>query len=206
MKLLGQITALAFGVLFLGALAYGAYLAYAWFVALFAELDSQVAAVTAIACVVVLAAAWLVARSARGAARDRKAFAVREERAATYQLFVDYWVNALSAPPGAQEPSAAERADKLRTLERLLALYGTAAVMRAHSTLVTLERDKGARHPELRKQLGEALVALRKDLGVETPPNLEQDLRRLLLPAMDERRATTDDGSARISPLLTPHS
>jgi hypothetical protein len=68
-------------------------------------------------------------------------------------------------------------------------LYGAQAVIRAHTRLRDLER--GGRHADVRTGFGEALVAIRKDLGADTPHDAAHDLERLLLPAADARAGAT---------------
>lgn len=190
MRLIGRIVTVLFGISLLGAVGVGAYLALQYLVAAFAGLDPQVATVTGVACLVVLTAAWMIAHGTNAASRRSKAIALREEKAATYQLFVDFWENVLRQG-WARDKRPADLFDRLQALDRLLALYGGAAVIKAHTALRSLERDKGAQHPDVRARFGEALVVVRKDLGADTPHNTAHDLERLLLPALDAGRGTT---------------
>lgn len=205
MKILGQIIAVMIVVLLLGGAGYGIYLGAAFAQSLAASLDPQVAAVTAIGGGVALVAAWIVAHSVRAAGRAGKALAVREEKAATYQLFVDFWANAVRAAPTAARAGAIERADKQQTLERLLALYGDAAVIAAHAELRALERERDARHPSARERLGEALLAIRRDLGTDRRGDRAQDLERLLLEP-DAAVAASSERREAMSPLFAPRS
>lgn len=175
MKLTGKIVAVLLGTSLLGAMGFAAYLAFQTIVALFASLDSEVATVTGIACLVALTTAWGIARSLRAAVRQGKAMALREEKAATYQLFVDYWESRLG-----QGQARKDSPENLKMLDRLLALYAAPAVIRAHTRLRDLDRD--GRHAEVRTGFGEALVAIRKDLGADTTRELARELERLLLP------------------------
>ncbi len=185
MKLIGRIIAVLFGISLLGAMGFGACLALQHLITLFARLDAQVASVTEIAGAVALTAAWVIARGIRAASRQSKAIALREEKAATYQLFVDFWENLLRQGRARTDRLPADLSEKLQVLDRLLALYGGKAVIKAHTALRGLERDKGVQHPDVRAWLGEALVAIRKDLGADTPRNTVHELERLLLPALD---------------------
>jgi len=175
MNAFGKTLALVVGLALLGAIGYGAWVAFHTIVALFGALDPEVATVTGIACLVALSAAWWIARSLRSAIRQSKAMALREEKSAAYQLFVDYWQSRLAGTARSDGP------EKLKMLERLLALYGAQSVIRAHTTLRDLERDE--RHAEVRGGFGEAVLAIRKDLGADTPGGAAQELERLLLPA-----------------------
>jgi len=187
MKLIGKTFAVLAGLSLLGAMAFGAYFAFQCVVALFAGLDPQVANVTAIACFVALAAAWWIARAVRAAIRQGKAMTVRDERTAAYQLFVDYWENRLRVEQTQTDRLPAGLSEKLQVLDRLLALYGGASVIRAHTRLRDLAREGRGQQSDLRAGFGEALIAIRKDLGADTPSDLAQDLERLLLPAPDVR-------------------
>src|SRR5262245_39246062 len=168
---LGKTVALVVVLALLGAMGFGTYLAFQTIVALFAALDPQVATVTGIGCLVALVATWWIERGVRSAVRQGRTTALREEKSTTYQIFVDYWQDRLGE--GHSRPDAPEN---LKTLERLLALYGAQSVIKAHAAL------GGAQHGELRARFGEALVAIRKDLGANVPRQLTQDLERLLLP------------------------
>jgi hypothetical protein len=68
-------------------------------------------------------------------------------------------------------------------LDRLLALYGAARVIRAHTALRELEREKGTQDPAVRSGFAALLVDIRGDLGAEASRNLAATLERLLLPA-----------------------
>ena len=137
--------------------------------------------VTGIACVVVLAASWWIARAIRAASQQSKALTLRDEKTATYQLFVEFWENLLRQKLARSD----QFSDKLKVLERLLALYGGAGVVKAHTALRDKERDKGAQHADVRALLGEALAAIRSDLGVDTPRHIAGALEQLILPACD---------------------
>src|SRR4051812_48520873 len=100
-----------------------------------AALHGDVANVTFVACAVVLAAAWWISRAVVGAGRRTRAATLREEQAATYQLLLDYWLNRAERPTSRVGAQAAEFEGKVQALERLLAIYGNAAVIAAHTRL-----------------------------------------------------------------------
>lgn len=182
------------GLAMLAALGYACWLAIGAIVDVFAGLDRELANLTALACVVALTAAWIIARGGLGPSdKRRKAEALREEKAATYQLFVDYWESLLRRGRTQSDQIPVDLAGKLHVLERYLALYAGGAVMRAHTALRELERDKGTNHPDVRARLCDALIAIRKDLGAEVPPDAIQELERLLLPPAP---GTTDASAA----------
>ena len=176
MNLIGKIVAMLLGISLLVAIGIGAWLMFQGVVALFAGLDPEVATVTGIACLIALASAWWIARSLRTAMNQSKAMALREEKTAAYQLFVDYWKERLRAP------ARTDLTEKLQLLDRLLALYGAAAVIKAHTALRDLEREGRAQHSDLRARFGEALVAIRRDLGADAPGGTARELERLIFP------------------------
>ena len=197
MKLIGQMVALLFGVSLLAATGFGVYLGLQYVVALFAALDPQVASVTGIGCVVALTAAWGVSRGLRTAIRESKAMTLREEKTATYQLFVDFWKNLLRQERASTDPLPADLSERLQLLDRLLALYGAAAVIKAHTALRALQQ---ARNQDLRPQFAKALVEIRKDLGSDSL--VAEELRQLLLPASGEADSETVPADPRIGEAL----
>ena len=206
MKLIGHIVASLFGFALLGSLGFGTYLALEYIVALFADLDRQVATVTGIGSMVALAISWVIARAIRASGLQSKTMTLRDERAASYQLFVDYWESLLRQGRAPMHQPPAEQAEKLKVLDRLLALYGGAAVVKAHTALRDLEREKGALHPAVRTRFGEALLAIRKDLGSDTPRNFGIELERLLLPVRDAGGAGGEVHHPRSTAALDPTS
>jgi hypothetical protein len=179
-NLIGKTIAVVVGVGLLAAMAAGVYLGGRTIASLFAALDREVASVTAIACGAVLLAAWSIARGIRAASRQNRATTIRDEKSATYQLLLDFWVNRLEQAPRAGELSP-ELAGKLRALDRLLALYGDVHVIAAHTAL----RDRVRDHPDEQPRVGDVVVAVRKDLGTDTPHEIARSLDQLLLPHRD---------------------
>ena len=171
MSTLGKTFGLLLGLALIAALGAAAYYALDFVVSLFASLDAQVARVTAIASAVALLAAALLASAIRDASQKSKANQIREQKAATYQLFVECWEGQAAAP------------EKVHALDRFLALYGGAGVIKAHVALRTIAREKGVRHPDAAAQFGVALVEIRKDLGagVGVPGATAPELQQLVL-------------------------
>ena len=205
MKRIGQIVAVLLSVSLLGAMGVGAYAVLQYVLARFASLDPQVANVAGIACVVVLMAAWVIARAIGTASRQSKTMALREEKTATYQLFVDFWENLLRQGGTGTDQLPADLSEKLQLLERLLALYGGTAVIKEHTGLRGLAKEKGTQHPDVKARLAEALVTIRKDLGVDTPYDTARALERLLVPALDGG-GTAEAKDARIRTALAFNS
>ena len=168
MNVFGKTLGLLLGLALIGALGMGAWLAFDYLGSLFASLDAQVARVTAIGSVVVLAGSALIASAVRRAAASSRTERFHEQKVAAYQFFVECWQNEGTATHA------------LQVLDRQLALYGGAAVIRAHAALRAIAREKGARHPDAQAGLGRALLEIRRDLGSDanaraaTAPELEQ--------------------------------
>ena len=206
MNAFGKTLAVVVGLALLGAMGFGTYLALEYIVALFADLDRQVATVTGIGSMVALAISWVIARAIRASSLQSKTMTLRDEKTASYRLFVDYWESLLRQGRAPMHQPSAELAEKLKVLDRLLALYGGAAVVKAHRALRDLEREKGALHPGVRTQFGVALLAIRKDLGSDTPRNFGIELERLLLPARDAGGAGGEVHHTRSTAALDPTS
>ena len=206
MRPAGRIAVVLIGISMLAAVAAGAWLLLRSVFGFFASLDPDVANVAGITALALLAAAWIVARGAARSGREAKAFALRGEKTTTYQLFVDFWESLLRRGRNQAGELPVDLAGKLHMLDRMLALYGGAAVIRAHTALRALEGEKGPRHPDVRAKLGEAIVAIRRDLGADTPLDAAFELERLLLPTADAPHAAASDArDARFRTVLAPN-
>jgi hypothetical protein len=179
MKPLTALLSALLAVVLLAAMVVGVYAALGWAVGALARQDPQIAAPAAIA-LGLLVAAVVLARAARQTQLRRAAEAVRAERTATYQLFTDLWANAIERGGPPAGPESDEQAAERRALGRLLALYGSPQVLKAHLALRALERERGPADPALRLELGRALLAIRRDLGLETAGLAAEDLQQLL--------------------------
>ncbi len=161
MKTFNQLIVTLTALALLAALAFAAWLMLEHITAAFAALDAQVARVTAIASVVVLLAAWLVASAVRQSGRDRLAVPLREEKAATYRLFVDCWQQRLTGA------GSAAIEDGLNSLDRLLAQFGSEQMISAHVALRTLQHQPGLTETDWLPLLGGALLQIRKELKAD---------------------------------------
>ena len=206
MKPVASLVGAAIGVALMAALGYACWLAIGAIVDVFAALDRELANLTALACVVALTAAWIIARGGLGPSeRRRKEAELRSEKTATYQLFVDFWESLLRRGRTHSDQLPVDLAGKLHVLDRYLALYGGAAVIRAHMALRELERENGTQHPDVRARLCDALIAIRKDLGAEVPLNAASELEQLLLPVMQQaERPAAESRDARSRTVLAP--
>lgn len=181
MPIFSKTLTVLFGLALLGAVGLGAYWALQWIIGLFLRLDSQVAAVTGIASVVMLLAAAIIASRIGGASRQSKANQLLTEKAATYDLFIDLW-GSLFLAGHAGDRNSAPLAEEFRTLDRQLLLYGGANVIKAHVALRALWREGRMSQSKGWDEFLKALVAIRKDLGSDEPGLTLEDLRQLLLP------------------------
>jgi hypothetical protein len=134
----------------------------------------------------VLALAWVVSRGIAAAHREGRAATFHDEKAAAYQLLLDFWTNRLQLPSPRSEALRADFLGRELALDRLLALYGGPLVIGAHTALRQAVRESGHQHAAVRHRFREVLVAVRADLGGETPRHTADDLERMLIPALDE--------------------
>src|SRR4029077_1589873 len=118
MSISSKFFGLLLGLALIAVLGWAAYLGLEYVGALFATLDAQVAKVTAIGAAVVLAAAAIVASAVRKGGAKSEGTRVREQKLGVYQFFVECW-------QGETAPH------KLQALDRLLALHGGAALVKA---------------------------------------------------------------------------
>jgi hypothetical protein len=149
-KIIGGLAAFAL----LAALGYAVWLGLQQLAALYAGLEAQVAAVTAIAVAALLLSAFWIASAIRRVGRDRLAVPLREEKAATYRLFVDCWQQRLGARTASAELDAA-----MASLGRLLALCGSAALVEKHAQLQAGEGDAWTVFTEALQQIRRELDA-----------------------------------------------
>lgn len=160
-KVISQTLGLLLAVSLLAGIGVAAWFGLEQLVALFAALDGQLARVTAIAAVVALLAAGIVACAVRQSGRDRLAVPLREEKAATYRLFVDCWQQRLA---GEGSP---EIEDCLNALDRMLALFGSEQVVSAHIALRALPHRSGVARAQGLSLLGGALLQIRQELKAD---------------------------------------
>jgi hypothetical protein len=186
MKTAGRLAALTILVALLAAAGAGIVFAWRFAAALVSSLDSKAATAAAIAGVAVLVAAWIVGRASRTAIRRRETMILKEEKTATYQLFLDCWQTAMGQDLPNPFPSS-DLAEKRRILDRLLLLYGSAAVIQAHVDLREVERQQGTRDVHACALLGKALLAVRRDLGADASTDVARGLQRLLAPVRTDR-------------------
>jgi outer membrane murein-binding lipoprotein Lpp len=192
-----------FGLALLGAVGLGGYWTLQWVFGLFLRLDSQIAAVTGIATVVMLLAAAIIASRIGGASRQSKTNQLFTEKAATYDLFIDLW-GSLFLAGHAGDRNSEQLAEEFRTLDRQLLLYGGANAVKAHVALQALWREGRMSQSKGWDEFLKALVAIRKDLGSDEPGLTLEDLRQLLLPDASPPDLLSRSKDPQTNEVLTP--
>lgn len=198
MPIFSKTLTVLFGLALLGVVGLGGYWALQWIIKLFLRLDSQVAAVTGIASVVMLLAAAIIASRIGGASRQSKANQLLTEKAATYDLFIDLW-GSLFLAGHTGDRNSAPLAEEFRTLDRQLLLYGGSNAVKAHVALRALWREGMMSQSKGWDQFLKALVAIRKDLGSDEPGLTPKDLRQLLLPDANVSGASSGSKDPQIN-------
>jgi hypothetical protein len=177
MKNNGQPLTIFVGLFLLGAMAVAGIGALEYIATMYISLDPQVARVAASCLVVLLIAALIIARSIQdnGAGTLR----LRSKRTVAYEHFVNYWIDKYGQPPSTDNPGEAQ------ALDRLIALYGSTEMIKAHLTLRTMKQGNGSQEADMRAQFGKAMITIRKDLGADTLGITAQQLLQLVLPQPD---------------------
>lgn len=174
MKILGNILGSILAVGIVAALGLSGYWAAKHYLTLFARLDFTIAIVTGTAVVTLLVAALSLARSIRRVGADSGQIRVRAERAVLYKRLIDSWNETLclGRDSDSDRPFSKERLE----LNHALALYGSAAVVKAHITMQSLEP------PSARNEFASLLLQIRKELGSDTTNLSAVELLQLFPP------------------------
>jgi hypothetical protein len=172
MKTLGSIFGALLGLACTAALGFGGYIAAKRFAVLFARLDFTVAMVTATTTVALLLGAVIIAGSVRRTGAKGREAQLRADKAEAYKLFISVWEEMLR--PGQSAEGIVQLTRQMQDLNQLLLLHGCPAVLKAHAAM----RSQNA--AEAGAQLANALLAIRKDLGVESRGLEGKELLQLL--------------------------
>lgn len=200
MKTLGTILGNIFGALLAlaltAAIGYYGYIAAKRFVVLFARLDFPVAMVTATAAAALLLAAVIIAGSIRLAGARSKEAQLRGGKVEAYKLFIGLWEEVLR--PGQTAEAVAQLSRQMQDVNHSLLLQGCTTVLKTHAAMQSLNL------PEARAEFAGALLAIRKDLGLELRGLDAKDLVRLLLgdsdnPLSPSRLGVHQDTQPRVS-------
>ncbi|WP_457353948.1 hypothetical protein [Roseateles sp. P5_D6] len=183
-KALGSFAALVVALGLLAGLGFGAWLSLDYLASLYAGWDFATRSLAIGIAAGLVGAGW-IAHAIRQAGRDRLAVPHREARAVTYRLFAECWslhLQQLGAPSQALREAQV-------SLEAMLALSGSRALIEAHATLRELSAQPGARAEALWPVLADAFKAARAELGAEAVEG--EWLDALLSPAAPEPAAPT---------------
>lgn len=200
MKTLGTVLGNIFGALLAlaltAALGYYGYFAAKRFVVLFARLDFPVAMVTATATVAILLAAMIIAGSIRHAGARNIEVQRRADKAEAYKLFISLWEETLR--PGQTAEAIVQLSRQMQDVNHLLLLQGCTAVVQAHAAMQALDLQ------EARARFADTLLAIRKDLGLESRGLDAKELVQLLLTPSEKapgssRTSVHQDTQPRVS-------
>lgn len=183
---LGNILGVALALALTAALGYYGYFAAKRFVALFARLDFTVAMVTATATVAILLSALIIAGSIRRAGAQNIEVQLRADKAEAYKLFVDLWEQTLR--PGQTAEAIVQLSRQMQDVNHLLLLHGCTAVVQAHAAMQALDLQ------EARAKFADTLLAIRKDLGLESRGLDAKELVQLLLSPSDKAPSAARPG------------
>ncbi|HEX4604054.1 MAG TPA: hypothetical protein VH724_08690 [Candidatus Angelobacter sp.] len=183
---LGNILGVSLALALTAAIGFYGYLAAKRFVILFARLDFSVALVTATGTIALLLSAMVIAASIRRAGVQSSQVQLRADKAEAYKLFISLWEEMLR--PGQTPEAVVQLSRQMQDVNHLLVLQGSTAVVKAHAAMQFLNVQ------DARTQFAAALLAVRKDMGLESRGLEAKDLVQLLLIDLDKMR-----GSARTS-------
>jgi hypothetical protein len=190
MKAFGTILGNIFGALLAlaltAALGYYGYFAVKRFAVLFARLDLTVAMVTATATMAVLLAAMIIAGSIRRAAAAGRGLRLRADKAEAYKLFVGLWEETLR--PGQTAEAIVQLSRQMQDVNHLLLLHGCTAVVTAHAAMQALDLQAA------RAKFADSLLAIRKDLGLESRGLDAKELAQLLLTPSEKAPSASRPG------------
>jgi hypothetical protein len=192
---LGNILGVSLALALTAAIGFYGYLAAKRFVVLFARLDFPVAMVTATATVALLLSAMVIAASIRRAGVQSREVQLRADKAEAYKLFIGLWEEMLR--PGQTAETITQMSRQMQDVNHLLVLQGSTAVVKAHAAMQTLNVQ------EARTQFAAALLAIRKDMGLESRGLEAKELVQLLLSESDKthgsRSSRLQDSQPRVS-------
>jgi len=192
MGIVAKTLSVLFSLAALTTLSFGCYLALAAVGGLLDKLDFQVAVVTTIASIVAFLASLVIARSIRWASQQNRANQLSPQKSETYKLFIDVWEDPYRQGRGSAERSPSKWSEELRALNHLVILYGSPGLVKAHTALRALERERGGQNSHAKALFAVALMEMRKDLGLETQGLTVEELQQLLLVEPDKAGASAN--------------
>ena len=186
MKTLGSILGALLGLACTAVVGFYGYIAAKRFVVLFARLDFPVAMVTATACTTLLLATFIIAGSIRRASAKAREMQLRADKAEAYKLFIGLWEEMLR--PGQTAEAVLQLMRQMQDVNHLLVLHGCPAVVKAHATMRTQSAAEAS------AQFADSLLAIRKDLGVESRGLEGKELLQLLQSDPDRTNSSSRPG------------
>jgi hypothetical protein len=170
-------------MILVGGVGVGAFFGIKRLVAPFQRIDFQPGMLAAIGAVALLLAARIIAGGIRSAGAQR----LHESKAEAYGKFIGLWEELL----GAGHSGDARLARQMQNVNRLLLLHGKASVVKAHAAM------QGMDQTDARAQFGDALLEIRKDLGLDSFGLPPEELVQLLLGDGDDGRGLGDTDTHR---------
>jgi hypothetical protein len=180
MKTISRILgALIAGALICGA-GLGAYFGFKFAIGTFSSMKFYVDPITAMAWGVTLVAALIIANSIRRAGQQQAGAHLLKGKSEAYQVFVSLWIALLHNGLSAERHNHSKTEEELKALDGLLALCASPGVLRVHTVLRELERKHGGQDQRVRLQFAQALLEIRRDLGLEQRGLSPKELMQLL--------------------------
>lgn len=186
MNFISQLISVVFGIALLGLLGVGIYYAFNFVTEnLFASLDPQLSAITAIAAATLLISSCIIASALRWSQKNAHGFVVKKR--AAYEHFVQIWGGIFWQK---SQQQAEIDANELEGLEKQLILWANPKVIQAYITLRQLAAGTDFSDPKVKVQFINVLMEIRKDLGLSNLGLNEQELLKLSNGSIDHFRQT----------------
>jgi len=187
MRFFSKALGVLIGLTLVSLLGAGGFFAAKRIIALLARLDFQVAMVAVIGAVALLLAAMIIAGSIRRAGARGRRVQLHGVKADAYRMFIGLWEEVLQSGQGPE--GVAELSRQMQEVNLLLVLHGSTMVVKAHTAMQTLGPT------EALAEFGNALIEIRKDLGLESVGLPPEELVRLLWTEPDNARGSLGSGA-----------
>ncbi|AEJ00889.1 hypothetical protein Nit79A3_1026 [Nitrosomonas sp. Is79A3] len=172
MNFISQLLSVVFGIALLGLLGVGIYYAFNFVTEnLFASLDPQLSAITAIAAATLLISSCIIASALRGSQRDIHVLNIKKRLA--YEQFIQIWRKVFWQ--NSQQQTGIDASD-LQELEKQFILWANPKIIQAYIKLRQLAAETHFSDPKVRAQFIKVLMEIRKDLGLSNLGLNEQEL------------------------------
>lgn len=154
MKVLSNVLAVMFLIVFLACIGYGLYQGYEFLKSRSLAASEPWAVILVTASFIVLLSALMVASAVRGHSTQEK---LRSEKADTYLLFIHSWqLNHLPGP---------EAEKVLRKLNFRMMLYASPGIIREYTQLLQLLQTLPAGDGKVLTKVERIILEMRKELG-----------------------------------------